>query len=83
MIDPTSLYKTVVSKVAEAGVPVTVMYGPVAGGMITNPRYAVDQGLDSVEVLWVDVTGPATLGTSPTSIPLQPAAFGSLAPTSA
>ena len=72
MIDPTSLYKTVVSKVAEAGVPVTVMYGPVAGGMITNPRYAVDQGLDSVEVLWVDVTGPATLGTSPTSIPLQP-----------
>ena len=72
MIDPTSLYRTVVSVVPEAGVPVVVMYGPVAGGMITNPRSAEDQGLAVVEVLWVDVTGPATLGTSPTSIPIQP-----------
>lgn len=72
MIDPLSLYKTVVSEVAEAGVPVIAMYGPIAGGFITNPSEAIDQGLEVAEVLWIDVMGPATLGTSPSSIPLQP-----------
>lgn len=73
MIDQISLYKTAVSKVTDAGIAVTPMFGPIAGGIITNPRYAEDQGLDVVEVLWIDVTGAdATLGLTTTSFPLQP-----------
>ncbi len=80
MIDPTSLYRTVVSEVADAGAAVVAMFGPVAGGVITNPRYAEDQGLDAAEVLWIDVVGPATLGVNPTSIPLQPGQTYTVAP---
>lgn len=67
-----SLYKTATSIVRDGGVPATAMFGPVAGGFVENPRRASDQGLEIAEVLYVDITGDATLGESPTSIPLQP-----------
>ena len=72
MLDPRSLYKTAVSRVTAAGVAVTPMFGPVAGGFITNPGDAESQGLSAVEVLWIDITTEATLGTNSTSIALQP-----------
>jgi hypothetical protein len=67
-----SLYKTAGSRVSLAGVAVTAMFGPVAGGYIMNPQSAAEQGLPRVEVLYVDVVGDATLGTSSTTIALQP-----------
>lgn len=72
MTASVSLYRTAVNSVVEAGVPVTPVFGPVAGAIIVNPIYAEDQGVPIAEVLWIDITGPATLGVSSTSFSLQP-----------
>lgn len=68
----TALYPLAASKIANPGVPVTAAYGPLAGGAITNPQWAADQGLPRVEVLYVDVTGPAALGETETTLAIQP-----------
>lgn len=69
----TSLYRTAAQLVPIAGKPVVVMYGPVAGGFITNPANASDQGLPATEILYVDPTGaPAALAVTETTIAIQP-----------
>ncbi len=64
--------RPVVSVVPVGGQAVTSVFGPVLGGFIDNPFTAEDQGLESVEVLFVDVVGEATLGETVTSVPIQP-----------
>jgi hypothetical protein len=48
------------------------MYGPVAGGFITNPRTAADQGVPVIEVLYLDPTGAeAAAEVTETTIAIQ------------
>lgn len=67
-----SLFAPASTEVVVGGTPVTAIYGPVAGGIITNPLRRADQGIGSVEVLYVDITGPAALEQTITTIPIQP-----------
>jgi len=55
-----------------AGQAVDALYGPMLGGLIVNPATAKDQGIQIVEVLYVDITGPAALGETNTTTKLQP-----------
>ena len=71
MIEPFNIIPSAVSRVPLGGAAVTAMYGPMLGGIITNPYTAEDQGLDAVEVLWVDIVQEASPN-STTSYPLQP-----------
>lgn len=80
MTTPVSLFKTAVSQVINAGVAVTPMFGPVAGGIITNPPDAEGQGLAQVEVLYVDVTGPADIVETETTVAIQPGASFTVIP---
>ena len=70
-VTKVSLYKTAVSVVQTGGKPVTAMFGPVAGGIITNPPTPVGQGITTLEPLWIDIVNPATLGKNGTSFALQ------------
>ena len=69
---PIGLYKTAVSVVAVGGQAVTPIFGPVAGGYIVNPASATDQGLIFAEPLYIDITGPAALAVTATTMALQP-----------
>jgi hypothetical protein len=62
------------NKVATGGAAVTIMRGPILGGRIWNPISASDQGTVEPEVLYVDIVGPASLGESATTAPIQPGA---------
>lgn len=67
-----SLYRTDVSEVAVGGTAVTIVFGPVAGGLISNPLLAEDQGIDVVEVLFVNVIDEAEAAEAGTTFALQP-----------
>jgi hypothetical protein len=69
---PVVLFKAVASEVRVGGAPVVAMYGPIIGGFIINPPDAVGQGIPVAEEIYVDITGPATLGTTGTSVAIQP-----------
>lgn len=58
---PVQLHRSAANKVVTAFEPVTVFYGPMAGGWITNPGEAADQGLPVVQTLYADLTGPAAI----------------------
>lgn len=69
---PVTIYPLATSKIYVGGVAEVAVFGDVAGGVITNPRSATDQGLPAVEVLFVDPTGkPAALEQTETTIKLQ------------
>lgn len=72
MTTPVGLFKTAVQKVTTGGQAVTPIFGPVAGGFITNPATAEGQGLALPEVLYLDIVSTAALGETETTIPLQP-----------
>jgi hypothetical protein len=69
---PVSLYPGAASAVRAGGVPIVAIYGGVAGGFVTNPQRAVDQGLPVVEILFVDPVNPAALVETATTVALQP-----------
>lgn len=69
---PVSLYPAAATSVPFANTPIVAIFGPVLGGVITNPGAAADQGLDTAEVLWVDIVQDAAPGVSPTTFALQP-----------
>ena len=48
------------------------VYGGLLGAMITNPVSARDQGVDPVEELWVNLTGPADTVETATTVAIQP-----------
>jgi hypothetical protein len=62
----------VLSSINTAGRSVIAANANILGGYIVNPQQAIDQGLPSVEVLFVDATGPAALAESVTTIAIQP-----------
>jgi len=66
------LYPPAATTVTVGGEAITAVYGPVLGGFLVNPATIQDQNIPVLEVLYVDIYGPATLGESPTTIPLQP-----------
>lgn len=72
MTTAITLYRCAVDRVVFAGTPAVAMNGPLQGGIIVNPQFAADQGLDTVEVLYVDLTGPAALQETETTVPIQP-----------
>jgi len=73
MTAPLALYPLAVSKIAVGGVAVNVIYGGVAGGVITNPARAADQGIAAAETLYVDPSGAdAMLRSGPTTVAIQP-----------
>ena len=73
MTAPVALYHLATSEIAVGGTAVTVAYGQVAGGVITNPSTPAAQGLATVEVLYLDPTGAAAeLRVTETTIALQP-----------
>jgi hypothetical protein len=70
---PFSVSTPAATVVPVGGHAITAMYGPVAGGVITNPQRAADQGIEVPEVLYVDITGnAAALQETTTTIPVQP-----------
>ena len=60
-VAPISVYKTATNKVQVGGVAVTPIFGPVLGGYIVNPRFAADQGIGTVEELYVNIAGAAEI----------------------
>lgn len=54
------------------GTSVVAVYGGLLGAMITNPVSARDQGVDPVEELWVNLTGPADTVETATTVAIQP-----------
>ena len=73
MTSPVALYRPAATVIAIGGKPVTVAYGPVLGGLITNPSVAVGQGIETAEILYLDPTGaPAALEVTETTVAIQP-----------
>lgn len=81
MTDPVGVYATSASVIAVGGQAVTLMYGPILGGLIVNPADATDQGISLVEVLYVDLFGPAGTATSATTVAVQPGQSYAVPPT--
>lgn len=71
MIEPFNIIPAATTRIPQGGKAVTAMFGPMLGGIITNPYTAEDQAVDTVEVLWVDLVQDAS-PTNTTSYPLQP-----------
>lgn len=67
-----TLYPAQATQIKTGGTPVTVMYGPVQGGMVVNPLDAGGQGIASPETLFIDIVNPAALSETATTIPLAP-----------
>jgi hypothetical protein len=72
MADPVKLYPAAASKVDIAGKSVIAVFAGAQGGRITNPFTPQDQGLDIVENLFYDFTGPAAAVETSTTFPLEP-----------
>lgn len=67
-----SLYPAITFEVVTGGTAVNAVYGPVLGGMITNPQLAADQGIAVIETLYLNFVGAASLGEDADTFPLQP-----------
>jgi hypothetical protein len=72
MTTPVAIYPGASSFVGIAGVAVAAAYGPVLGGLLTNPLAASDQGLSTAEPLFADLTAPASLSETATTVELSP-----------
>jgi hypothetical protein len=66
------IYPGVNSHVAKGGRAVVAVPAYTLGGYVVNPASYIDQGISTVEVLFVDPTGPAVLHQTATTVPLQP-----------
>jgi hypothetical protein len=72
-IPAISLSPLAASAVLVGGTAAVAIYGPVAGGSITNPLLASDQNILTAEVLYVDISGAAAvLAETSTCVPIQP-----------
>lgn len=69
---PVSLYRAAKDRISIGGVPETVFYGPILGGVITNPPTPEDQHVEFPEVLWIDLVGPAADHETDTTFALWP-----------
>jgi hypothetical protein len=68
------------SVVPVGGQAVTTLYGPLLGGIIQNPATAADQGIGTIEDLYVDIVTTAQPGRT-TSTALQPGGYYIIPPT--
>lgn len=76
-----SLYPLATAKITTGGQAVVAANGPLAGGVITNPSTAAEQGILSAEPLFLDVTGAvAALEETATTFALQPGASFEIIP---
>ena len=75
-----SLYRGQVSVVSTGGQPVIVAYGPVLGGFIVNPMTPIDQGIGTIEILYVDVVNPADTYETETTFAIQPGGLFTIPP---
>jgi hypothetical protein len=66
------LWPLAVSRIAQGSKAVIAAYGPCLGGTIWNPATARDQQIGTVEMLYVDIVGPAATSETATTIPIQP-----------
>lgn len=66
------LYPPASSKIAVGGQPQIAIFGGVLGGFITNPSRATDQGITSVETLFVDLVNDAAPHETATTFPIYP-----------
>lgn len=69
---PVKPWPLVNTAIAQAGVPVVAVYGPLIGGYIVNPQNASDQKIAVAEAIYVDFVNPAVLATTSTCRPVQP-----------
>lgn len=67
-----SVYPGAASIVRTGGEAVTAIFGPMLGGIITNPAGAADQGIAVIEPLYVDIVNPANVGETATTAAIQP-----------
>lgn len=72
MVTSVTPYRAATSVVLVGGTPVTVMFGPLQGGVVENPQLAGDQNLAEAEVLFIDLVNPASLSPTLTTMALQP-----------
>ena len=79
MADLVRLYKGK-SVVPIGGTAIVTLYGPMLGGIIQNPRTAADQGIASIEDIYVDIVTDAAPG-KPTSTAIQPGGYYIIPPT--
>jgi hypothetical protein len=78
MATPVSGPTTITS--ATPGTAVTAIAANMAGGYITNPTNASDQGLSAPEPLYIDQVHNATLSGNGSTIVLQPGQSYSIIP---
>lgn len=60
------------TKILTGGLPVIAMYGPLIGGVLSNPASAQDQGVPLAEVLLYNFYGQASLTVGGTTYALYP-----------
>lgn len=72
MTDAVTLFPPAISHIRVGGTPEVAIYGPVLGGIVVNPATPSDQGIASVEELFIDITADATTFESATTYALQP-----------
>lgn len=58
--------------VTTGGEPAVAAFGPILGGFLLNPASAEGQGIDTVEILYVDIVGDAEVGVTETTVAIQP-----------
>jgi len=80
MVDAVQLWPLVRSTVRSPGVPEIVAYGPMIGGLIQNPPTPEDQGLTSIENLYVSLVDPASTIESGTTYLVPPGSFFTIPP---
>lgn len=66
------LWPLVANRISVGGQPVIAVYGPTRGGWITNPATPEAQNVAVAEPIYVDLVNTATVGTSQTTIAVQP-----------
>src|SRR5208282_391744 len=71
-VAPQTIYAAAATTVATGGTAIIAVFGGFQGGRITNPVTALNQGVATVEPLYVDPTGPPGLMGNTTTVVLQP-----------
>ena len=72
---PKTPWPSVLSAVPVGGAAVVAIYGPILGGLIVNPFAAGDQGIGTVEELYVDLVTTAGLVATRTTVAIQPGGY--------
>ncbi len=66
------LWPLVRTRMLQSATPMVAAYGPALGGLIQNPSSPEDQGITSIETLYVDLVSPPGLVATRTTFAVEP-----------